>query len=211
MKIKIVALLDPQDNPLYRANNDPYFRSQIWSLNCYSGIIEFPRPYERVLRVLNWRPGECGIEVQLAEICFRDHNIGRLANRGEIFDVVRQVQYPKYLWNTNGMRALVATCTDFFITWLPSHEELHMINNPGLSSQKIVWHLEAALRANFDRVVLNGYGLAPIFPQMCGPYEVSWEAYDLMNLIQNEVLRTDLVRKTSTSQLPREWYICKSS
>ena len=213
MKIKIVALLNPQDMRLYRPNDEPYFLSQIWSLNCYNGIIEFPGPNERVLRLggsTHWRPGTCGIEEQLAEICFRDHNIGRLADRGVIFEV-RQVPYPRYLWNTNGMRALVATCTDFFVTWLPTRDNPWMINNPGQSSRKIVWHLRAAQRANFDRVVLNGYGLAPIFPQMCGPYEVSWEAYDLGNLIQDEALRTDLIRKTSTRQLPREWYICKSS
>ena len=71
--------------------------------------------------------------------------------------------------------------------WLPTRIELpHRTTPYAKSSEKMRWHLRAAQRANFDRVILNGIGLARNFsPQGCDPDRVSWETFVLGDVATN--------------------------
>ena len=87
---KIVALLNPEGLQLGPANdpaNGPRFETQIWSITCNDGIIEFAGRNARVIgNAANPVAFACGIEEQLAEFCLRDPHMGDLLNPYEIFN-----------------------------------------------------------------------------------------------------------------------------
>ena len=162
---------------------------------------EFAGRNARVIHTnTNPRAGTCGIEEQLAEFCLRDGDMGDLLNPYEIFNPRPGLPPQQTEFNENFARGLVESCNRFVIMWLPTRIELPRRNTiPRDSSRKMEWHLRGAQRANFDRVLLNGIGLALNFveipqfgPQGCDPGRVSWEYFVLGDLIENEVMRTNL-------------------
>ena len=219
-RFKIVALLNPEGQRLGPANdpaNGPRFQTQIWSIICKDGIIEFAGRNARVIGgAANPVPYACGIEEQLAEFCLRDGDMGDLLNPYEIFNPrpgLPPEQQNSWQFNEHFARGVVESCNRFVIMWLPTRIELPRRTTPyAKSSEKMQWHLRAAQRANFDRVLLNGIGLARNYgPQGCAPKRVSWETFVLGELIDNEIMRTNLIRRTSSRGLPHEWYLCRTT
>ena len=217
-KIKIVALLNPQGRVLGRLNN-PRFGTQLWSIICRRGIIEFARmgPPEKVVRG-EPRPGTCGIEELLADICMNDPHVGRLPNRNSIFIPRQGISQQEYQYSLNGADGLVANCQDFLVIWLPSrHHRTNDDHSARFASQQIIWYLNAAKQANFDGVLMEGWGLGPVRPDdTCDPAKVGWSVFPVDYLIgglftDGETVRSDLIQRTSGYGLRKQWYLCKNA
>ena len=214
LKIKIVALLNPEGQPLGLAHARR-FRSQIWSVTCRRGIIEFAPRSENVIRGVP-RPGTCGIEELLADICLNDPDVGRLPDRNSIFIPRPGMAPQEYEYSLNGARNLVANCQDFLVIWLPSRN--YIGNNRAsarLSTQQIVWYLKAAQQANFDGVLMEGMGIGPVGPEdVCDPARVGWAAFPvgyLIDFLDSQEVRFDLIQRTSIDGLRKQWYLCRNA
>ena len=209
-RIQIFALLDPQLNPL--GPQDPNtdlarYPKQLLSIVCHRpGRIETIDPRSRVWTRRNLRPGACGIEERLIEICLGDQDVGTLDD-----DKKRNLFVPNPHYPTNPDHYLnheigALMCDFFFIIDLPSLTT----NNLQLRtmSEIILYYLKGGQRAGYDRVIANGFGLGA----GCQPEHLGWDNFVLNDLVTNDFLRRDLLSRTTRQQQINNrhaWYFGK--
>ena len=86
---------------------------------------------------------------------------------------------------------------------MPTVRDRHMRSDT--ASTILMYYLNAAQQAGFDRVLLNGLGLGAECEQQIG-----WGIYILDDVIENIVNRIRYIESTSENGFPQQWYFCKT-
>ena len=208
-QIQIVALLHPDAQLLAPVNDweDGRFPRQLMSITCHRpGRIETLDPRSRVIRPHNQhiRPGTCGIEERLYEICLLDEDVGSLMYKDYLFLPIHP-HYPtpkNYRDRTRQHLDLANNCERFFVIDLPSL--ILQSIRIGPMSSAVLTYLRGGDRAGFNMVMANGFGLGP----GCSRNQVGWATFDLNDLLRYEDQRRDLLVKTRERHLVQAWFFC---
>ena len=200
--VQFVALQNPEA-VIIRPN---VFADQLMTIFCGQGKVELINTWRNRPGALEpWRreAQNCDIEERLYALCFHDHDVGSLIDYQAVF----RERYATTVVNQNSLTnilGLVENCAKVSTVQVPAQ-------NPRPVMEGIFTHLfRGANRANFNRVVVSGFGV----DNNCAQGMISWAAYELNSWLNanNDIINNralyQLYLRTTQHRDTRSWVFC---